>query len=453
MSLLSNSFLYLFLPLTLAVFCAVPRERDRLRGVILLVSSLFFVFCVQPMSALVLVCLAVFCWAMGRLMQGEKRRLWLILGIAVCIGQLCVFKYTAFFAEILRDLCKFSLHLPQISAPAGVSFYTFLAIGYLVDVYRRTCEAERDLGKLTLYFAAFPKFMQGPLVRYDAFTHTKPRVSQMADGAERFIIGMGKKLLLSSAAASVAQRMFTMQSGTLSSGMAWMGAVCYAWQIYFDFSGYTDMAIGVGQMFGLTLPENFHDPYMAQSVTDFWRRWHMTLSKWFRDYVYIPLGGNRKGTARQVLNLLIVWLLTGLWHGASWNFVLWGLFFAILLIAEKLFLGNVLEKLPRVVRHLYAVFCILIGWVIFRSSGAVQIGSYLRAMFAGAPSDGAWFGIVLRQHGMELAFALLLSTPLGRKFYEKIGAWGRLIVLTVILALSILAMTGSSMQAFVYAQF
>ncbi|MBQ1264496.1 MAG: MBOAT family protein [Oscillospiraceae bacterium] len=453
MSLLSNSFLYLFLPVTLAVFCAMPRENDKLRGIVLLVSSLFFVFCVQPYSAAVLVCLAVFCWAIGRLMQGKWRKMWLVLGIFVCVCQLCVFKYTAFFAEILRDLCKISLHLPQISAPAGVSFYTFLAIGYLIDVYRKTCEAERSLGRLTLYFAAFPKFMQGPLVRYDAFLLTKPNVSQMAEGAERFIIGMGKKMLLSSAAADVAQSMFTMPSNSLSAGMAWMGAVCYAWQIYFDFAGYTDMAIGVGQMFGMRLSENFNDPYMAQSVTDFWRRWHMTLSRWFRDYVYIPLGGNRKGKARQILNLLIVWLLTGLWHGASWNFVLWGLFFAVALIAEKLFLQNLLEKLPRAVRHIYALFCILIGWVIFRSSDLASVGMYLRAMFAGAPSDGAWLGLVLRQYGIEFAFALVLSTSLGRKVYGRIGAWGRLVVLGAVLVLSLLAMTSSSMQAFVYAQF
>ena len=453
MSLLSNSFLYLFLPLTLAVFCLIGQRSDKLRWLILLVSSLFFVFCVQPMSALVLVCLAVFCWAVGRRMQGKWRGFWLTLGIFVCVSQLLVFKYSVFFAEILRDLCKITLDLPQISAPAGVSFYTFLAIAYLVDVYRGTCAAERNLAKVTLYFAAFPKFMQGPLVRYDAFALAKPNALRMAEGAERFVLGMGKKLLLSSAASAVAQRMFTMPAGDLSAGMAWLGAICYAWQIYFDFSGYTDMAIGVGKMFGMELPENFNDPYMAQSVTDFWRRWHITLSRWFRDYVYIPLGGNRKGKARQILNLLIVWMLTGLWHGASWNFVLWGLFFAVLLIAEKLFLGSVLEKLPRAARHLYALVCILIGWVIFRSENAASIGAYLRAMFMFTPSNGAWLGIVLRQYGLEFAFALVLSTPLGRKFYEKIGAWGRPVVLGIVLALCVVSMTGSSMQAFVYAQF
>lgn len=256
----------------------------------------------------------------------------------------------------------------MVAAPLGISFFTFLAISYLADVRRGTIPAERSFGCLLLYFTFFPKAAQGPLMRYDGLApQLAQRRADLPTGIERFILGLGKKVLLAEAAGKIASQVFVLSAVALTPGKMWLGAICYALQIFFDFAGYTDMALGLGRMFGFALPENFNYPYLADSVTDFWRRWHMTLSQWFRDYVYIPLGGNRRGKARQILNLCIVWLLTGLWHGSAWTFVAWGAWYAALLILEKLFLGRWLQKAPKILRHIYALLAILIGWIIFNS--------------------------------------------------------------------------------------
>jgi alginate O-acetyltransferase complex protein AlgI len=338
-------------------------------------------------------------------------------------------------------------------------------VSYLADVYHGRCAAEKNPAALALYISFFPKYTQGPLTRYGAvapeLTARRESWDDAAAGAERIVIGLGKKLLIANACASVANEIFALSAGALTPAKAWIGAFCYAWQIYFDFAGYTDMAIGAGLLFGFHLPENFRDPYMAVSATDFWRRWHITLSQWFRDYVYIPLGGNRRGRARQLLNILIVWLLTGLWHGASWNFLLWGLWFALLLAMEKLWLGKLLERAPRAVGHLYAVFIILLGWVIFRSPDVQTIGTYAAALFGGTAAradDAGYLWLTLRQYGAPLLFAALLSTPLGKTALAalektKPGRAVRLVLLLLVLALSLLTLANTSMNAFIYAQF
>ena len=459
MSLVSISFLFFLLPAALVCFYAVPAGKNALRGAVLLALSLLFVFLVQPKALAAALLTCVVCYACGAGISRAKtqaaRRAWCVSGIVLCVGALCFYKYAALLASV------FGVTITLPGAPAGVSFFTFLAVSYLVDVARGACAAEQNPAKLALYFTAFPKFLQGPLTRYgalrDALFPARPGWNDAAQGAERICIGLGKKLLLATAAQGAAERL--LDGSAVSCPAAWLGAACYALQIYFDFSGYTDMAIGLGALFGLNLPENFNDPYCARSITDFWRRWHMTLSQWFRDYIYIPLGGSRRGKPRQILNLLIVWGLTGLWHGASWSFALWGLYFAVLLIVEKLVLARILDRLPAFFRHIYALFFILLGWVLFRTEDFSQLAALLRTLFTGGAAVTAEpFVFVLRQYGIELLLGALLCTPLGKRFLEmldrtRFGRVVKYVLLLAIFALALLALVRSSVNAFIYAQF
>ncbi|MCI6605292.1 MAG: MBOAT family protein [Clostridiales bacterium] len=459
MSLVSISFLFFLLPAALVCFYAVPAGKNALRGAVLLAFSLLFVFLVQPKALAAALLTCAVCYACGAGISRAKtqaaRRAWCVSGIVLCVGALCFYKYAALLASV------FGVTITLPGAPAGVSFFTFLAVSYLVDVARGACAAEQNPAKLALYFTAFPKFLQGPLTRYgalrDALFPARPGWNDAAQGAERICIGLGKKLLLATAAQGAAERL--LDGSAVSCPAAWLGAACYALQIYFDFSGYTDMAIGLGALFGLNLPENFNDPYCARSITDFWRRWHMTLSQWFRDYIYIPLGGSRRGKPRQILNLLIVWGLTGLWHGASWNFALWGLYFAVLLIVEKLVLVRILNRLPAFFRHIYALFFILLGWVLFRTEDFSQLAALLRTLFTGGAAVTAEpFVFVLRQYGIELLLGALLCTPLGKRFLEmldrtRFGRVVKYVLLLAIFALALLALVRSGVNAFIYAQF
>lgn len=459
MSLVSISFLFFLLPAALVCFYAVPAGKNALRGAVLLAFSLLFVFLVQPKALAAALLTCAVCYACGAGISRAKtqaaRRAWCVSGIVLCVGALCFYKYAALLASV------FGVTITLPGAPAGVSFFTFLAVSYLVDVARGACAAERNPAKLALYFTAFPKFLQGPLTRYgalrDALFPARPGWNDAAQGAERICIGLGKKLLLATAAQGAAERL--LDGSAVSCPAAWLGAACYALQIYFDFSGYTDMAIGLGALFGLNLPENFNDPYCARSITDFWRRWHMTLSQWFRDYIYIPLGGSRRGKPRQILNLLIVWGLTGLWHGASWSFALWGLYFAVLLIVEKLVLARILNRLPAFFRHIYALFFILLGWVLFRTEDFSQLAALLRTLFTGGAAVTAEpFVFVLRQYGIELLLGALLCTPLGKRFLEmldrtRFGRVVKYVLLLAIFALALLALVRSGVNAFIYAQF
>ena len=459
MSLVSISFLFFLLPAALVCFYAVPAGKNALRGAVLLALSLLFVFLVQPKALAAALLTCAVCYACGAGISRAKtqaaRRAWCVSGIVLCVGALCFYKYAALLASV------FGVTITLPGAPAGVSFFTFLAVSYLVDVARGACAAEQNPAKLALYFTAFPKFLQGPLTRYgalrDALFPARPGWNDAAQGAERICIGLGKKLLLATAAQGAAERL--LDGSAVSCPAAWLGAACYALQIYFDFSGYTDMAIGLGALFGLNLPENFNDPYCARSITDFWRRWHMTLSQWFRDYIYIPLGGSRRGKPRQILNLLIVWGLTGLWHGASWNFALWGLYFAVLLIVEKLVLTRILNRLPAFFRHIYALFFILLGWVLFRTEDFSQLAALLRTLFTGGAAVTAEpFVFVLRQYGIELLLGALLCTPLGKTALQalertRFGRVVKYVLLLAIFALALLALVRSGVNAFIYAQF
>ena len=469
MSFASHTFLYGFLPVTLALWALAGKKHPKARKTVLLLCSVGFCAFAGLAALLAMLLLALAIWLSGRFLEkaesekAKKRRL--VLPVCLLLAVLGVFKYTGFVLENVNALLGLSLRALTLYAPLGLSFLTFLGISYLADVYRGSCPAEKSFWELLLYLTFFPKAAQGPLMRYADFRvqAASPQASaeNAAEGAERFVIGLGKKLLLGDVMAGAAAEIFNLSAAALTPAKMWAGAFLFAWQIYFDFSGYTDMAVGLGRMLGYRLPENFNHPYMAVSVTDFWRRWHMTLSGWFRDYVYIPLGGNRRGQGRQILNLAAVWVLTGLWHGASWPFVLWGAWFAVLLILEKTALRRALERLPTLVKRIYALFCVLIGWVIFNSFSLTMLAKNLSAMFGfghGGGNDAAYFALLFRQYWPELIAAVLLSTSAGQKLFEALektrgGRLVRLTLLLAILALSVLALTGAGMRAFVYAQF
>ena len=329
------------------------------------------------------------------------------------------FKYAGFAAESLNGLLGTGLPVIEAALPIGISFYTFQAMSYVIDVYRQKTRAQRSLLRFAVYITLFPQLIAGPIVRYvtieEQLGSRSLSAADTAEGIRRFLIGLGKKVLLANQAGMLWEEVSAMELSQLPAVTAWLGALAFTFQIYFDFSGYSDMAIGLGRMLGFRFDENFNYPYMARSITDFWRRWHISLSTWFKEYVYIPLGGNRRGGGRQLINILIVWGLTGLWHGASWNFLWWGLYFALLLILEKVFLLRLLDRLPGWTRHVYALFFIVVGWVIFAMEDGGMFLTYIRAMAgAGGLADTRTL-YFLRTWGLMLAVMAVGSSDLPSK--------------------------------------
>ncbi len=318
-------------------------------------------------------------------MSSVKRKGIVLCSIIVNLMLLSYFKYADFLIHNINTILGTDIPLTELPLPIGISFYTFQSMSYIIDVYRRTAKAQRNWIDFGTFVALFPQLVAGPIVTYNTIAqqlqHRAESISMFAEGVRRFIIGLAKKVLLANNIGLLWDTISSSNVETMPMLTAWLGIIAFAFQIYFDFSGYSDMAIGLGLMFGFRFNENFNKPYIAQSITDFWRRWHISLSSWFRDYVYIPLGGNRKGLAIQMRNILIVWLLTGFWHGASWNFIWWGLYFGVILIVEKWWGLTLLSRLPRWTRHFYAIFLILIGWVLFAFEQPSLIGKYLAAMF------------------------------------------------------------------------
>ena len=461
-------FLFLFFPAVLACYFLVPRRLRSVRNGVLLLFSLFFYLYGEPKGIFVMLGVIAVSYLSAMAMERTKTqraRQWAMgIAVAAMVAVLGYYKYTGFAVENLNGLLGLSLPVPQVIMPIGISFFTFQSMSYVLDVYRRTVPAQRNPLYVALYVSLFPQLVAGPIVRYETVAQEivsrQERFDDFHAGLQRFLVGLAKKMLLANPLGKVATELFGMGGDALSPLLAWLGAVCFALQILYDFSGYSDMAIGMGRMFGFRFLENFRYPYLCDSITDFWRRWHISLSTWFRDYIYIPLGGNRKGKARQLVNLVAVWALTGLWHGASWNFVLWGLYFAALLIFEKLVFGKVLERLPAILRHLYALFFVLLGWVIFNCTSLDAIGAYLRAMFAGTPGsgDGAYLIWFLRQYGLELVCAVLAATPLLPKLVApwKDRGWAQTaytVWLLGLFGLSLLTLANSSFNPFIYFRF
>ena len=457
------NFLFLFLPALLIVYYAVPARFAAGRNGVLLLFSLVFYAC-GGVAFLPLMLVSSFInWAGGLLAAPGKahRKAFFLLTLILDLSLLGWFKYAGFLAQNLAAL-GLPVPVPEITLPIGISFFTFQGMSYLFDVRNGTAPPERSLLRVTLYIALFPQLIAGPIVRYtdvaDALRSRRENFSDFTDGVLRFLFGLAKKMLLANLLAELADEVF---SGTaaLSAASAWLGALAYTAQIYFDFSGYSDMAIGLGRMFGFRFPENFNYPYIARSVTEFWRRWHMSLSGWFRDYVYFPLGGSRCSAALQIRNLLIVWLLTGLWHGAAWNFVFWGLYFALLLMGERFLWGSALSRAPRALQHLYALLLVVLSWVLFRADTLPRALELFAAMFGAAPLWDIRTEFLLRQYGPILLIAAAACLPL-RPALEKhlspsglLRIWGTPVLAFSLFVLCYVRLAGSSFNPFIYFRF
>lgn len=385
-------FLFVFLPVTLLLYYIIG---EKFRNSILLLASIIFFAWGGISYTLILLSSIIINYLIGLLINSnlgnKKSKYFLSLGVSLNIGILIVFKYFNFIIENINGmLIGFSIppiDFDNIVLPIGISFYTFQAMSYIIDVYRKETSYQKNLTKLALYISLFPQLIAGPIVRYHDIniqlskrTHS---IKKFAEGIERFIIGLGKKVLLANSFALVVDNIFAMDASTMPAVIAWFGIILYALQIYFDFSGYSDMAIGLAKMFGFELLENFNFPYISKSIQEFWRRWHISLSTWFRDYLYIPLGGNRVSNNRLYLNLFIVFFLTGFWHGASWNFIVWGLFHGFFLVIERIGFGRLLKKIWPPIQHLYVIIVVLISWVFFRADDLGYAVDYLKSMFGG----------------------------------------------------------------------
>ena len=409
----SIPFLYYFLPAVLAVYFLTPRRGKN--AVLLLASLLFYGWGEPKLLWLMVFTIAVF-YLCGLAIGGSERhkKLWLAVSVCVGVGLLGLFKYADFFLSSVHAATGLSVPLLKLALPVGISFYTFQCLSYTVDVYRGTVPPQKNPVSFGAYVALFPQLIAGPIVRYaDISRELDSRETSWEDislGLRRFLVGLGKKVILADNLALLAK--LCRESAAPSVASAWLYAIAFMLNIYFDFSGYSDMAIGLGRIFGFHFPENFNYPYLSKSVTEFWRRWHMSLGGWFRDYVYIPLGGNRVGKLRWVRNILIVWMLTGLWHGAAWNFVLWGLLFAVLLLAEKALPG--LQKLPDSMRHGYVLLAVMLSFVLFNAESLAQAGGDFAALFgcAGLPLFTKETGYYLRSFLPLLAAACVGATPL-----------------------------------------
>ena len=412
------TFLYYFLPLFLLVYFLTPKQ---FRNGVLLTASLIFYAWKEPQNVIWLILLALAGYGFGLglawLRGSRQSRRLLVLSVCICAAPLVFFKYADFFISGFHAVTGWPLPYISQTLPAGISFYTFQMIGYLADVYRGEAAAQKNPVRFAAYAAMFPQLIAGPIVRYtDIALQLSCRTfgfDRAASGIERFVVGLAKKVLLADVLGELCAKF--QASDDRSVLFYWLYAAAFTLRIYFDFSGYSDMAIGLGRLLGFDFKENFNYPYISRSITEFWRRWHISLGSWFRDYVYIPLGGNRVSLGRWLGNVSLVWILTGFWHGASWNFIVWGLFFALLLIAEKCFLRKYLERHP-IVSHLYVLFFVIVGFVIFQAGDLGEAVRYLRAMFGagGLSLVSEEFLYAIRSYGMVLLLAAAASTPLGK---------------------------------------
>ncbi|HEX4350127.1 MAG TPA: MBOAT family protein [Verrucomicrobiae bacterium] len=476
-------FLFLFLPVVLAVYLLLPGLRAR-NAWLLLVSLVFYAWGEIGFILLLLISTLVN-FALGKWVERcekvSERKLAVAVAVVVNVGFLAYFKYAGLVVASLNLLLKplgfAALPVPHIALPIGISFFTFHALSYVIDIYRRKWRAARDPRDTALYIFFFPQLVAGPILRWNAIAPQLESRSvtraMLAEGARRFVGGLAKKMIVANAVAVPADQIFALPPSQLSTPVAWLGIVCYTIQIYFDFSGYSDMAVGMGKMFGFQFIENFQFPYISQSIREFWRRWHISLSTWFRDYVYIPLGGNRVSTARNHLNLVAVFLLCGLWHGASWTFVAWGLCHGIFLVLERTAWGTLLDKFPRPLRHLYALFVVMMCWVLFRADTFSAAAHYFSALFGAGQVTQAQ--PLQRYADREVIWALCLGTAFSLPLWDAIkntgeklsrflpekalpvyfGA-GQLIEIVLVLALLLISsawLAGGTYNPFIYFRF
>lgn len=468
----STVFLYWFLPLVLFFYYVVFRKSRTFQNIILLGSSLFFYAWGEPKYVFIMIGSIIVNWAFGIIINKKRedenlRKLFLSIDIIINLSILFIFKYLTFTYSTVNQIFHTHLNIPSISLPIGISFFTFQAISYVIDVYRKKGKAQTNILNVALYISFFPQLIAGPIVRYetiaDEIQNRRETFEGFFSGFERFIVGLSKKVLLANSFAIIADQAFnTLGNGNkISVLFSWLGAIAYTMQIFFDFCGYSDMAIGLGKMFGFHFLENFNYPYISTSVTEFWRRWHISLGTWFRDYLYIPLGGNRCSKKRNFINLFIVWLCTGIWHGANFTFIVWGLMYFILLMIEKLTgIYKKSNKTTAVFGWLYTVFFVILGWVIFRADSLGNAVTYLKSM-AGLNgntfSDGLFTGW-FEQNIILIFTGMVLSTPLFRILSEKTKSSSvvriiRIIVLVLLFIFSTASLVSSSYNPFIYFNF
>ncbi len=462
----SHEFLFLFLPATLFIYFVLLRRTRTLQNIFLTLASLFFYAWGEPAFVMVMILSIFFNWGLALLVDKFRKerikvKMILFLMIFINLSILGLFKYLSFTLDTVNDLFSSQIGVPQIMLPLGISFFTFQAISYVVDVYREHGEVQRNPLNVALYIAFFPQLIAGPIVRYETICeqirNRRESMNDFSAGCTRFIIGLAKKMIIANNMAIVADAAFGSQTG-LSTSMAWVGALAYTFQIYFDFSAYSDMAIGLGRMFGFKFLENFNYPYISRSITEFWRRWHISLGTWFRDYVYIPLGGNRvHSQSRLVFNIFVVWLLTGIWHGANWTFIVWGLLYFVLLMLEKL---TQLDKRLSYASYLTTFFFVMIGWVVFRAPNIQEAGNYIAIMF-GYNQDNVQASMApfyLRNYLGVFVCAIAFSFPLIPFLQRKFGgckiynfAYGVSLIIIMLMALSCVFKGGHN--PFIYSNF
>lgn len=418
------TFLYAFLPITLAAYFAVPKKA---KNYVLLIASLFFYFFGEPVYTLLLVFSSVSDYLHSRYIEkhrGEKKaKAALISSVIVNLAMLGFFKYTDFFIGVVNTVLGTQIPLLGVPLPIGISFFTFQTMSYTIDVYRGRAKCERNFFTFATFVCLFPQLVAGPIVRYTdiaaELAERESKAEDIARGIRRFAVGLGKKVLIANAMGELCG--VFRDSPEKSVLFYWIYAIAYTLQIYFDFSGYSDMAIGLGGIFGFRFPENFNYPYISRSITEFWRRWHMTMGGWFRDYVYIPLGGNRVGKGRWFFNIFVVWFLTGFWHGADWTFILWGLIYGVLLVVEKLFLLKYLER-SKVFSHIYVLLFVVLGFVVFNANGIAGAAADIGGMFGagGLPLVSGQTLYYLRSYGLLLIAAIIGCMPLAKKLHERL---------------------------------
>ncbi|MBE7018035.1 MAG: MBOAT family protein [Ruminococcaceae bacterium] len=461
----SIPFLYYFLPCVLIIYLIAPKK---LKNAVLLLSSLIFYAWGEPKYVLLMAASILVGYLAGLFIGAAKtkngKKSSLIISLVICLGLLGYFKYADFFIESFNALTGMGIPALRIALPIGISFYTFQIISYIIDVYRGDTPVQRNIISFAAYVSMFPQLIAGPIVRYSdivkEINDRKITLQAVSEGARRFILGLGKKIIIANVLGELCDAFLA--SSQQSVAFCWLYALAFTLHIYFDFSAYSDMAIGLGRILGFSFPENFNYPFISRSITEFWRRWHMSLGSWFRDYVYIPLGGNRCSKARQMLNIFVVWMLTGLWHGAAWNFVVWGVFFGILLLIEKLWLLNKLEKLKGL-RHIYVMIMVMLSFVMFNASGVDDGFRVIGGMFGATESFvNSEFTYYLRSYALTLIIAVIGATPLvkkavlslrERKWAENIICVIEPIALTAILLVSTAYLVDGSFNPFLYFRF
>lgn len=465
----STTFIFIFLTLLLILY--FPIKNIKYRNIILLIFSLIFYSWGEPKYIFLMLITVLIAYIFGLLIdkyrfEKRKSKLFLIISVVLILLNLFIFKYLDFSIGIFNSIFKTNIGLSKLVLPIGISFYTFQILSYVIDLYWGKVGVQKNYFRLLLYVSFFPQLIAGPIVRYETvekeISDRKTTLDGFINGFKRFIWGLAKKVIIANNVAIFCDYIYNNYS-SYGSNILWVAAICYTLQIYFDFSGYSDMAIGLGKMFGFNFLENFNYPYIASSITDFWRRWHISLSSFFRDYVYIPLGGNRVSKVKFIRNIFIVWLLTGIWHGASYNFILWGLYYAILLLIEKMFTGKYIEKLPKVLKMLYSLFFITLGWVIFRVENINDLILVIKKMFS---FNNTSFVTLFNNNAMLIStipyiiLGIFLSLPIDKWFKEKVDKSNSVIltliedlILGVLFGISIMFLVSNSYNPFIYFRF